>query len=73
MKEEVRHPLEAGFYPKVPRDQNEDIDPNDGQCFAPYLPKGKERMRVNRPLGREVEREEVGMQDENEEHRQDAE
>ena len=30
-------------------------------------------MRVNRPLGREVEREEVGMQDENEEHRQDAE
>ena len=30
-------------------------------------------MRVNRPLGREVEREKVGMQDENEEHRQDAE
>ena len=30
-------------------------------------------MRVNCPLGREVEREEVGMQDENEEHRQDAE
>lgn len=30
-------------------------------------------MRVNRPLGRKVEREEVGMQDENEEHRQDAE
>ena len=73
MEEQAHDPLDARLDPEVSRDEYEDIDSDDGKCFAPYLAQRCEWLRMDRFIGWEAESEEVGMQHKDEQHSQDAE